>query len=108
MAEGQARGPQSFLPRTMHVIEADDLEILDLRDDDALSTIRLSLAAIASDDWHDCQAVGQAAHFLEFQGVLAPSATTAGFVLAVFEERVRRGQLTVVESKPLPVEVEDS
>lgn len=62
-------------------------------------------ADIDDDDWTACQAVGQAAHFLNFGGVLAPSASGAGLVLAAFENRVGPGRLSLRETQPLTYEL---
>jgi len=50
---------------------------------------------IADDDWTACQAVGHAAYFLDMGGVVAPSATGYGIVIAVFEARVTPGQIVL-------------
>jgi RES domain-containing protein len=63
--------------------------------------VGLELEGISDDDWAACQAVGHAAYFLNFEGVLAPSATGAGLILAAFETRLRPGQLTLERSEPL-------
>lgn len=101
MAEGQGKGPESFIPRDLHTIEAHDLLLLDLVAEGAMESLRLSFEDISADDWGKCQQVGEAAHFLGFQGVLAPSATEAGFVIAAFEPRLRPGQLVVSETRPM-------
>lgn len=87
--------------RTFHTIEVDQLPVLDLRDEDARTRVGLELADIEDDDWTACQAVGLAAHFLNFGGVLAPSATKAGLVLTAFESRVQPGQLAIASSETL-------
>ena len=101
MAEGQGRGPASFLPRDLHVIRATELRLADLTAEGALESVGLSLGLIRADDWSPCQMVGQAAHYLGLQGILAPSATDLGFVIAAFEPALKRGQLVVEETRPL-------
>lgn len=103
MAEGQGRGPSSFLPRVLHELRCEDLELVDLRPVDALTSVGLSFADITDQNWAKCQTVGEAVHFLERQGIVAPSATGSGIVIAVFEPRVRPGQLTLVHSFPLEI-----
>lgn len=90
---------------TLHVFNAHDLRILDLRQDAALHQVGLDHQDIAHDDRTGCQAVGQAAHFLDFDGVLAPSATSVGLVLAAFETRLHPGQLELQRSEPLTDEL---
>jgi len=101
LARGQARGVASFLPRDLHVVQVSALEVLDLSVESARKAVGISQADIESDDRSLCQDVGRAAYFLGLQGILAPSATRAGFVLAAFERNVRRSQLTVIETRPL-------
>lgn len=101
MASGQGRGAESFLPRTVYEIRVEELELLDLRASDARASLDLDEEDISSADRTKCQEVGATAHFLGFQGVLAPSATGMGVVLAVFESRVRKGDLVVVDEHPL-------
>jgi len=88
-------------PRSLHTIEISEAPLLDLRDNDALQYVGLSLDDIRDDDWTACQTVGHAAFFLELAGVVAPSATEEGLVVALFETRLLPGQLRVVESAPL-------
>jgi RES domain-containing protein len=101
MAEGQGRGPTSFLPRDIHEITVTGLEVLDLTTEEALERVGLSPSSIRAAAWGPCQRVGEAAHFLGFQGILAPSATGMGSVLAVFEPRLRRGQLVLARTETL-------
>jgi len=54
--------------------------------------------------WDACQAVGAAAHFLRLAGVVAPSATGAGVVIAVFEPHVGPGQLAVESTEIIGIE----
>ena len=90
--------------RTLHTVQAHDVQVLDLTSEPSRSAIGLEIGDIADDDWTACQAVGQAADFLGYQGVLAPSATGTGLVLAAFEARLRRGQVEVSGSQPLTEE----
>lgn len=87
--------------RELHEMRANEIRVLDVRDPTALGHAGLSTEDIADEDWTACQAVGEAAHFLDFQGVLAPSATGHGLVLAVFETRLQTAQLTVTNSRQL-------
>jgi RES domain-containing protein len=101
MAEGQGRGPDSFLPRDLHLIDVSELNVLDLTAESSLRRLHLSMADIAGEDWTKCQKVGEAAHLLGLQGILAPSATSLGFVIAAFETNLQRGQLIVRETRAL-------
>ncbi len=101
MAQGQARGVESFLPRTLHTLRAEEIRVLDLRSEDALEEVGLSTHDIVSRDWGPCQRVGAAAHFLGAQGVRARSASGKGEVIATFEPTLAPGQLKVVDSTPI-------
>lgn len=105
IAESQGTAPHVLLRAsyTLHEIAVADLPVLDLREEQALAHVGLTLADISDPDWTACQAVGNAAWFLGLGGVLAPSATGEGLVLAAFEARVA-GHLTVTKSEPLTPE----
>ncbi len=86
---------------SLHELTVQGMQVLDLRAPDALASVGLMREDIADDDWTRCQAIGHAAFFLDFDGVLAPSATGVGVVLAAFETRLEAGQLRLVNSQPL-------
>jgi RES domain-containing protein len=93
MAEGQGHGVASFLPRNLHIITVHALQVLDLTVTHALQAVGLTIEDIQAADQTPCQRVGQAAHFLGFQGIRAPSATGIGYVIAAFEPQLSAGQL---------------
>ncbi|WEG08921.1 RES domain-containing protein [Microbacterium horticulturae] len=105
-AKSQSTTPDVLLRAsyTLHEINVTNLPVLDLRDEHALAHVGLTLADISDPDWTACQAVGNAAWFLGLGGVLAPSATEEGVVLAAFEARIV-GHLTVAKSEPLTPEL---
>jgi RES domain-containing protein len=76
----------------LHTVIVTELVVLDLTTEGALAAVGLALPDL-SGPWPPCQAVGAAAHFLRLGGVLAPSATSNGVVIAVFESHVVPGQL---------------
>ncbi|MFL6137489.1 MAG: RES domain-containing protein [Frankiaceae bacterium] len=88
-------------PHELHTITVTGAPLLDLRTEGALRYVGLAFEDIQDDDWTACQAVGHAAWFLETAGVVAPSATGAGIVIAVFENRLRPGQLRLRSSVTL-------
>jgi RES domain-containing protein len=88
-------------PRSLHTISVRDVSLLDLRGEDALQYVGLSLDDIRDDDRTACQTVGNAAFFLEMARVVAPSATGEGLVIALFETRLTAGQLRVVDTVEL-------
>lgn len=101
MAKKQPGGPAAFRTRVVHEVLVDSLRVLDLRTDDALNAVGLELSDVHASDMSKCQRVGDAAFYLQLQGVLTLSATGVGHVLAVFGDHVEAGQLRVVTSKPM-------
>lgn len=90
-AEREGRPPADLLPRRLYRYRVELDGVLDLPDPDGLGKAGLSLTAVSSDHLSSCQAVGDAAHYLGFEAILAPSATGAGRNLAVFFDRLRPG-----------------
>jgi len=100
LAEAGGTTPAQLLraSRTLHKIQVRDAPLLDLREESSLAYVGLSMDDVRDDDWTACQTVGHAAYFLEMAGVVAPSATGEGLVVAVFETRVAPEQLIVTHS----------
>jgi RES domain-containing protein len=98
LVAGQARGTVSF-PREVHEIGVEELLCVDLTQPAALDAVGLTLDDVQDTDWSACQRVGNAVQYLGIAGLLAPSATGVGLVLAVFEPHVRIGQLSVLGSE---------
>lgn len=101
MANLQGLPTTAFRPRALHVVDTEDLELLNLDDEAALEAVGLIEASLRADDWSECQAIADGAHFLGMQGIRAPSAAGTGVVVAVFNLRVRAGQLRLVETTSL-------
>jgi RES domain-containing protein len=74
-----------LLPRVVHTLEVRLSAVVDLRGEASLLAVGLTMDAVLSDDLRACQEVGEAAHKLGREGILAPSATGVGDVLAIFE-----------------------
>lgn len=89
MAGRQGRAPEDFLPRQMHRYEVTLAAALDLRSAAARDALDLTRDALSALDARRCQEIGAAAHYLGFEGIIAPSATGTGTVLAVFFESLR-------------------
>lgn len=98
MAEGQGKGPESLLRRTVHTIAVTGLEIIDLTSQDSLGSVGLDLTSITG-PWAPCQAIGDATDTLGMGGLLVPSASGSGEVLAVFVRHAHHGELSVVRSE---------
>ena len=91
--------------RTLHTVDVRDVDLLDLRPPERLDAVGLEPADVLDDDWTPCQQVGQAAWFLGRAGIIAPSATGDGDVVALFEQRLRPGHVTVTDSSPLTLDL---
>jgi RES domain-containing protein len=89
LAERQSRVPEDFLPRRMYHYEVNLCALLDLRGPQARESVGLSSAALAAEDPMRCREIGECAHYCGREGILAPSATGRGEVLAIFFERLR-------------------
>lgn len=102
MAFAAGMPPQAMIANgyELHTLEVRDLAVLDLRAPGALQSVGLDAEDISDRDWTACQSLGHAAWFLEMGGVLAPSASGAGLVLAAFDSRLRPGQVRHADSRP--------
>jgi RES domain-containing protein len=88
MAALQGRDVHEFLPRAYVTYGVSLHGVLDLRLDETRLAVGLSEADLFGLDRERCRSVGDAAHYLALEGILAPSATRAGEVLAVFNDRL--------------------
>jgi RES domain-containing protein len=89
LAERQSRASEDFLPRRMYHYEVNLCALLDLRASQARDRLTLSNSALAAEDPVRCREIGECAHYCGREGILAPSATGQGDVLAIFFERLR-------------------
>lgn len=89
LAARQSRAPEDFLPRRMYRYEVNLCALLDLRPSEAREHLDLSSSALAAEDPARCREIGECAHYCGREGILAPSATGQGDVLAIFFERLR-------------------
>jgi RES domain-containing protein len=97
-ARRQGLHPADLLPRDEVVYAVELQRVLDLTDPRALASVGLDDALLAAADWSTCQAVGDAAHYVGFEGIRAPSAAGSGQTLAIFIDRLLRGSLLEVSS----------
>jgi RES domain-containing protein len=88
LASRQGLIPDDFLPRHMYRYEVSLAAVLDLREQAARAALDLSEPELSSPDATRCRSIGEAANQLGYEGVLAPSATGTGTVLAVFSDRL--------------------
>lgn len=90
-AARQGRSVTHFLPRTLYAYDLTLQNILDLQDEEARRVMGVTTNQITSDDLRPCQHVGEAAQHVGREGILAPSATGVGMVLAVFLDSISAG-----------------
>ena len=88
------------VPHNLHELQVTEIDVLDLRSEATRQQVGFAPEDLAS-EWDICQSVGHAAWFLELGGVLAPSAIGEGLTLALFEHRVRPGDVSLVRTEPL-------
>jgi len=88
LVKRQGRSPEDFLPRRMYRYDVALAAVLDLRDPSTRAALQLSDLDLTANDAAKCQQLGEAAHYLGLEGILAPSATGEGTVLAVFFDRL--------------------
>jgi RES domain-containing protein len=88
LAARAGRKVDDFMPRHLLELDVKLNAILDLTDAEVATAVGLDETQLQADDATLCQEVGEAAHHLGREGILAPSATGAGTALAVFVERV--------------------
>lgn len=103
MALAQGGSANAYLPRVFYTIEVEGLAIEDLREESRMAELGLDLQAILSPDRTGCQALAEAAYFGGREGILAPSATGEGFVLAVFQDRWE-GKLRILDHVTVELE----
>jgi RES domain-containing protein len=88
--------------RTIHRLEIGLKFLLDLSDRALLATLGVDDEALSSDDHSRCRAVGGAAAFLHFDGIIVPSARTPGHnIVILFEGTDPLPDIRVVESEVL-------
>lgn len=108
-ARRQGIAAADLLPRDEVIYAVELQRVIDLVNPGHLRTVGLDGARLASRDWRLCQAIGDAAHYVGFEGILSPSATGTGNTLAIFLDRLVRGStLNVVSVLPLVLEPGDA
>lgn len=96
LAKRQGLGVESFLPRAMYEYDVALTTLLDVTDSATRDAVSLTLDDIAADELSACQAVGEAAYACQRSGVIAPSATGSGTVVAVFTDFLSATETVVV------------
>jgi RES domain-containing protein len=95
---------ESLLPRHLATIRVSLGRVLNLHDPVGLATLGMAPEVLTDDDHRICQALGDAAHYLGFEAVLAPSAVAPASTLAIFPNSLTaQSSLELVASELLDV-----
>lgn len=82
-------GAEGLLPRVLFRYEVELTTVLDLSEVETRAAVGLTREEITDYGWSRTQELGELAHALEFQAILASSATGVNSILTVFLENVR-------------------
>jgi len=93
LALRSGRSTADFLPRELYRIDVTLQLVLDLTEGATVQALNVEGADLISDDLVTCQAVGDAAHYLGAEAILAPSAAGPGSVLAIYTDRLQPGSV---------------
>ncbi len=96
--------PSKFRP-VLHRLAVRTRRTLRIADIEALEALGVSSAAYPTLSYERCQEIGDAAEFLGFDGILAPSARWPCQNLILFSDRLEPGDLQQVESEPVDWQV---
>lgn len=101
-AENQHLSVERLLsvPHVLHTINLSEVEVLDLTQPTTQGVLGLEPADFTGEH-APCQEVGHAAWFLQFHGVLAPSAVGAGVTVALFDHSTPPGRVIARSTEPL-------
>lgn len=92
------------VPQVLHTIGVTEIDVLDLTQADTQAALGLEDSDFTG-DWGPCQEVGHAAWFLQFHGVLAPSAVGGGVTLALFDHNTPPNRIHLDSSEPLTLDL---
>lgn len=95
-ASRQGRTVDELMPRRIVEIEVELQRVLDLAQADNLAVLGVTPDLILGDDLRLTQAIGEAAHYVGFEAILAPSAARSGLALAIYPLRRLRGSSVAV------------
>lgn len=90
-AARQALDVVDLLPRHLYRYEIALDRVLDLTATPTQKAVGLAAEVLTGPEWTACQELGTTAHALGWQGLVAPSATGVGDVLAVFVQHIGIG-----------------
>jgi RES domain-containing protein len=88
-------------PVNLHTLQVDTHSTLDLGTETALDVLGLTNEVLRQDDYRYLQEIGHAAYFLDFDGIVVPSARFDGQNLVLFSDRLPIDHPKVVNSEPV-------
>jgi hypothetical protein len=91
----------SRLKHEIHKIKVRTEQTLRIADVVALQPLGVDIKRYENFDYGVTQAIAAAAHFLEFDGLLVPSARTACSNLVIFLDRIDSGSLELLSTQPV-------
>lgn len=83
----------------IHRLHVRAIRVLDIVDPSILATLGVSAHSLSMLDYSLTQAIGDAAFFLGFDGLLVPSARSTATNLVVFSDRIGPGDIDVEHSE---------
>jgi len=91
----------SLMKHEIHEIRAKRDRILRFGDIASLAPLGVDVSRYESFEYSATQALAAAAHFLEFDGLLVPSARHESMNLVLFMDRAEAGGLDVISTAPV-------
>jgi RES domain-containing protein len=88
-ADKSARPIEDLLPRLLHAYHVRLGAVIDVTEPAALMALDLKEEALISDDVSLSRRIGETAHYVGFEAIMARSATGAGVTLSVFFDTLR-------------------
>lgn len=99
---------EQLRPRQLATLRLDLRNVLDLRDEAVLQILGLAREELVQDDVTLPQLLGDVAHDVGYEAVLAPSAASSGDVIAIFpDNRLPESSLEVVGVRAYPGRTKD-
>jgi len=101
-------GVEALLPRALYKYDLALERVLDLTNLTVLAGIGVDLDVLVAPDWTVCQEIGVAFHALGAQGIVSPSATGVGEILALFIQNLGMGHVgpNYVEQWNIPSDID--
>jgi len=96
--------PPSRIKFHVHRITVSARRTIRLADLSTLGKLGVDTDRHRDRDYSKTQSIGEAAHFLGFDGMIVPSARWEGLNAVLFTDRIAPGDMEIVETEPDPVD----